>query len=184
ALEQLLAHHESARLLTVTRGGDTGARTLSARCHQHMLDELTIESAPELVPGEPVMFTRNDYDRGLFNGDQGVIAYVVDEDGAKHWRAIFRRGADLVPFPVDALRGGLELAWAMTVHKSQGSELDRIALVLPQEDNPLLTRELLYTALTRARTGAALIGPKHLLTEAARRTATRSSGLARRLRSP
>ncbi|HUQ01911.1 MAG TPA: exodeoxyribonuclease V subunit alpha [Kofleriaceae bacterium] len=181
ALEELLSHHESARLLTVTRGGDAGARTLSARCHQHMLDELTIESQPEMVPGEPVMFTRNDYDRGLFNGDQGVIVWVVDDDGAKHWRAIFRRGGDLVPFPVDALRGGLELAWAMTVHKSQGSELDRIALVLPQEDSPLLTRELIYTALTRARSGAALIGPSNLVTAAARRTAARSSGLAKRL---
>mgnify|MGYP000862452582 CR=1 FL=1 len=183
AIEELLAHHESARLLTVTRGGDTGARTLSARCHRHMLDELTIESAPEMVPGEPVMFTRNDYDRGLFNGDQGVIAYVVDEDGVKHWRAVFRRAGDVVPFPIDALRGGLELAWAMTVHKSQGSELDRVALVLPLEDSPLLTRELLYTALTRARSGAALIGPKALLLAAAARTATRSTGLASRLRS-
>ena len=184
ALEQLLAHHEAARLLAVTRGGDTGARTLSQRCHQHMLGELTIESAPELVPGEPVMFTRNDYDRGLFNGDQGVIAWVVDDDGAKHWRAIFRRGGELVPFPVDALRGGLELAWAMTVHKSQGSELDRIALILPLEDNPLLTRELLYTALTRARSGACLVGPKHLLASAGSRTSARSSGLASRLLRP
>jgi exodeoxyribonuclease V alpha subunit len=181
ALEELLAHHESARLLTVTRGGDTGARTISARCHEHMLAELTIESTPDMVPGEPVMFTRNDYDRGLFNGDQGVIAWVVDDDGTKHWRAIFRRGGDLVPFPVDALRGGLELAWAMTVHKSQGSELDRIALILPLEDNPLLTRELVYTALTRARSGAALVGPKDLLISAAKRTAARSSGLAKRI---
>ena len=181
-LEALLAHHEAARLLAVTRGGDTGARTLSARCHDHMLADLTIESAPEMVPGEPVMFTRNDYDRGLFNGDQGVIAWVVDDDGAKRWRAIFRRGGELVPFPVDALRGGLELAWAMTVHKSQGSELDRIALILPLEDGPLLTRELLYTALTRARTGAALIGRKDLIIAAGARTGARSSGLARRLR--
>jgi exodeoxyribonuclease V alpha subunit len=182
ALEELLATHEAARLLAVTRGGDTGARTLSARCHGHMLAELTIESAPEMVPGEPVMFTRNDYDRGLFNGDQGVIAWVVDDDGAKRWRAIFRRGGELVPFPVDALRGGLELSWAMTVHKSQGSELDRIALVLPLEDGPLLTRELLYTALTRARSAAVVVGNKDLLVAAGARTSARSSGLARRLR--
>lgn len=180
-LEALLAHHERARLLAVTRGGDTGARTLSARCHDLMLASRELERAPELVPGEPVMFTRNDYDRGLFNGDQGVIAWVVDEDGARHWRAIFRRGGELVPFPVDALRGGLELAWAMTVHKSQGSELDHVALILPLEDGPLLTRELLYTALTRARSGAALVGRKELVVAAGARTAARSSGLAARL---
>src|SRR6185436_11783337 len=98
--------------------------------------------------------------RGLWNGDQGVIARVADEDGVQHHRAVFRRAGELVPFPIEALRGGLELAWAMTVHKSQGSELDRVALVLPDDDTPLATRELVYTALTRARHGVAIIGPE------------------------
>lgn len=189
ALDELLTRHEASRLLAVTRGGDTGTRALNARCHDHMLAALIaggLEGAPELVPGEPVLFTRNDYDRGLFNGDQGVIARVIDDAGSaggeQRWRAVFRRGGELVPFSIDALRGGLEPAWAMTVHKSQGSELDQIALLLPTEDSPLLTRELLYTALTRARTSAVLVGRKDLIPVAGNRTAARSSGLANRLR--
>lgn len=185
ALDELLARHEASRLLAVTRGGDTGTRALNARCHAHMLAGLLsfgLEGAPELVPGEPVLFTRNDYDRGLFNGDQGVIARVIDDGGEQRWRAVFRRAGELVPFSIDALRGGLEPAWAMTVHKSQGSELDQIALVLPTEDSPLLTRELLYTALTRARTSAVIVGRKDLIPAAGNRTAARSSGLAMRLR--
>jgi len=146
-----------------------------------MLAELTTTGAPELIPGEPVLHTRNDYDRGLFNGDQGAIARVIDDDGEQRWRAIFRRGAELIPFPLEALRGGLELAWALTVHKSQGSELDQIALLLPQDDTPLITRELIYTALTRARHSAIVVGPGKLLGDAGARKATRSSGLAHRL---
>ena len=182
ALEALLTRHEASRLLTVTRGGDAGAHAWNARCHGHALAELSTTGAPDFLPGEPVLHTRNDYDRGLFNGDQGVIVRVVDDDGDQKWRAVFRRGGELVPFPIDALRGGLELAWALTVHKSQGSELDQIALLLPQDDTPLITRELVYTALTRARHSAILVGPGAILGGGGARKATRSSGLATRLR--
>ncbi|HVV83549.1 MAG TPA: exodeoxyribonuclease V subunit alpha [Kofleriaceae bacterium] len=181
ALDRLLALHESARLLTVTRIGDTGAIALSARCHQRALALTTVTGAPELLPGEPVMHTRNDYARGLWNGDQGVIVRVVDDHG-HHYRAVFRRGGELVPFPIEALRGGLELAWAMTVHKSQGSELDQVALVLPDDDSPLATRELVYTALTRARHGVAIVGREAHLAAAIARLSTRSTGLPARLR--
>lgn len=182
ALDELLARHEAARLLTVTRIGDVGAIALSARCHQGELELASVTGTPELLPGEPVMHTRNDYGRGLWNGDQGVIARVVDDDGDQHYRAVFRRGGELVPFPIEALRGGLELAWAMTVHKSQGSELDRVALILPEDDAPIATRELIYTALTRARHGVAVIGPEAQLIAAVGRTAARSTGLPARLR--
>ena len=180
-LGALLALHEAHRLLTVTRVGDVGAVALSARCHQRALALASVAGTPELLPGEPVMHTRNDYGRGLWNGDQGVIARVVDDDGVQHYRAVFRRGRELVPFPIEALRGGLELAWAMTVHKSQGSELDQVALILPDEDSPLATRELIYTALTRARHGVAIVGPEKHLADAVVRVATRSTGLPARL---
>jgi exodeoxyribonuclease V alpha subunit len=68
------------------------------------------------------------------------------------------------------------------VHKSQGSELDAVALILPGEDLPLVTRELLYTGITRARTGAAIVGARNLLVTAGKRRALRFSGLANRLR--
>ena len=182
-LDELLALHEAERLLTVTRVGDVGAIALSARCHLRELGLTSATGAPDFLPGEPVMHTRNDYGRGLWNGDQGVIARVSDDGGPQHYRAVFRRGGELVPFPIEALRGGLELAWAMTVHKSQGSELDHVALILPDDDSPLATRELIYTALTRARHSVAVVGPEAHLVAAIGRTATRSTGLPARLRS-
>jgi exodeoxyribonuclease V alpha subunit len=182
ALRALLAHHERQRLLTVTRGLDTGAAAINARLHARMLATTTAEHAPDFVPGEPVLFSVNDYERGLYNGDQGVIARVVDPDGVQRWRAVFPRGGALVALPIDAIRASLELAWAMTVHKSQGSELDRVALVLPREDQPLCTRELLYTAVTRARRGVLILGTSEVLETAVARSSARDSGLASRLR--
>jgi exodeoxyribonuclease V alpha subunit len=96
---------------------------------------------------------------------------------------VFRVGGQLVPFAIEALRDRLELAWALTVHKAQGSEVDAVAVVLPDDEHhPLLTRELLYTGLTRARTSAVLCGSKAAIAAAGKRRALRESGLAGRLR--
>ena len=195
-LAALLAAHEASRLLTVTRTGLLGSHALSARCHARVLSDATVDGTPEFLPGEPVIQTKNDYTRGLWNGDQGVVARVVDDDGQQHYRVIFRRvvereGPDgsreprveFVPFPIDALRGGLDLGWAMTVHKSQGSEFGQVALVLPDSDLPLVSRELVYTALTRARASAVVVGLADILAEGGSRKAVRSTGLACRLKS-
>jgi exodeoxyribonuclease V alpha subunit len=178
-LWQLLAR---ARVLTVTRALPTGSLALNAHLHDLALERMTVTGRPELVPGEPVMITANDYQRGLFNGDQGIIVRADEGLGRHHYRAVFRAGGELRPFAIEALRDRLELAWALTVHKSQGSELDAIALIMPLEDLPLVTRELIYTGITRARTGAAIVGGKKLLIEAGKRRALRYSGLANRLR--
>ncbi|MCB9559186.1 MAG: exodeoxyribonuclease V subunit alpha [Kofleriaceae bacterium] len=181
ALAELLGLHERRRLLAVTRGLDTGTEAINARLHAMMLTRSSTELAPEFVPGEPVLITANDYERSLFNGDQGVVVRVVDDDGAQRYRAVFRRGAELIALPLDAVRSSMELAWAMTVHKSQGSELDHVALLLPRDDLPLCTRELVYTALTRARRGALILGTADGLVQAVERGAVRRSGLAGRL---
>src|SRR5439155_9352561 len=138
----------------------TGSQALNAHVHDLALERMTVQGRPDFVPGEPVMVTANDYQRGLFNGDQGIIVRADEGGGSAHrYRAVFRVAGQLVPFAIEALRDRLELAWALTVHKSQGSELDAIALVLPQDEHqPLLTRELLYTGITRARTSAVLVG--------------------------
>jgi exodeoxyribonuclease V alpha subunit len=178
-LWQLLAR---ARVLTVTRALPTGSLAINAHLHELALGRMSVGSRPELVPGEPVMITANDYQRGLFNGDQGIVIRADEGLGRHHYRAVFRTGGELRPFAIEALRDRLELAWALTVHKSQGSELDAVALVLPHDDLPLVTRELVYTGITRARTGVAIVGARQLLVAAGKRRALRYSGLADRLR--
>jgi exodeoxyribonuclease V alpha subunit len=181
-LEALWALLGRARILTVTRGLPTGAVALNAYVHGLALDRMTVTGRPDFVPGEPVMITANDYQRGLFNGDQGIVIRADEGGGAHRFRAVFRVAGQLVPFAIEALRDRLELAWALTVHKSQGSELDALALILPDENQPLLTRELLYTGITRARKSAVLCGTKAAVVAAGKRVALRHSGLAPRLR--
>ena len=181
-LERLWAMLARARVLTVTRALPTGSLAINAHLHELALGRMTVTGRPELVPGEPVMVTANDYQRGLFNGDQGIIVRADEGLGRHHYRAVFRAAGALRPFAIEALRDRLELAWALTVHKSQGSELDAIALVLPHDDLPIVTRELLYTGITRARASVVLVGSRALLIAGGKRRALRYSGLADRLR--
>ena len=180
-LERLFALLARARILTVTRVLPTGSDAINAALHELALDRMTMTGRPEFVPGEPVMITANDYQRGLFNGDQGIIVRADEGHGHHRFRAVFNVRGQLVPFAIEALRDRLELAWAMTVHKSQGSEHDAVALVLPADDLPLVARELLYTGVTRARTGAAIAGPRAVLAAGVKRGALRHSGLAARM---
>ena len=191
ALEKLFARAESSRLLCVTRSerdlGGTGG--VNAYFHARALAELQkqgeLRGEPELLPGEPVMVERNDYARGLWNGDSGLVLRGVDvREGKQRFMAVFRAGETFRAFHLDGLRGALSLAHAITVHKSQGSELDRVGLLLPARDVPVLTRELLYTALTRARRSATIIGPRALLELAARRTLGRFSRIGELLAGP
>lgn len=130
----------------------------------------------ELLPGEPVMVQVNDYQRGLFNGDFGVVADVALR-GRPARCAVFRTGERLRVFELVNLR--LERAYAFSVHKSQGSEYDEVVVVLPEKPSGILTRELVYTALTRARRAARLAGDPELLKGALDRLVRRRSRLAR-----
>jgi exodeoxyribonuclease V alpha subunit len=125
-----------------------------------------------------VMVAANDYAVRLYNGDIGLVAL----DDEKRPR---------IHFP-DPQKGGMrsiapvrlppyEPAFAMTVHKSQGSEFDHVLLVLPETDLPVLTRELLYTAITRARQKVTLIGDPEIFARAVGRGIERGSGLGERL---
>jgi exodeoxyribonuclease V alpha subunit len=124
---------------------------------------------------------RNDNDRGLFNGDLGVVVRAAVDGEAPRLVVVFARGAGLAAFPYEGLRDDLRLAYATTVHKAQGAELDHVALVLPERDLPLLSRELVYTALTRARHSAVVVGRADLLALAVGRPLERASGLAARI---
>ena len=180
-LAELFAKAERHRLLCITRRGRhaTSVDTVNAWLHR----EAARGPGERWVAGEPVLVSRNDYERGLFNGDQGVLLWVAGGLGEPpRLCAVFRRDASFAAHPLEAVRAGLELGWATTVHKAQGSEHDEVALLLPEVDHPrLATREIVYTAITRARRRVEIVGARGILARAVARKIERSSGIAERL---
>jgi exodeoxyribonuclease V alpha subunit len=168
--------------LTVTRVGPAGSDRINAALGRRAAEGLRVDpDGDALAPGTPVMMTENDYDRGLMNGDQGVALSVAAGPGGRVAVVAFPRDGALALFPAATLRGAIAVSYATTVHKAQGSELESAALILPETDLPLLSRELVYTAVTRARRSIVVVGRRALLAAAAARPLGRSSGLAERL---
>ncbi len=174
ALRELDRH----RLLCGHRGGPYGVVRWSAEVERWLADG---GSAPvtgqdgEWYPGRPLLVTANDYDLQLYNGDTGVV--VRSGRGVK---AVFPRGG--APLEVAPGRlAGVQSVHAMTVHRSQGSQFDRVTVVLPPPESPLLTRELLYTAITRARLSVRVVGTEQAVRTAVGRPVSRASGLRDRL---
>jgi len=165
------------RLLTAVREGPQGARGLNARIEE-LLSGRRIGSAPAYFHGRLLLVTENSYRHRLFNGDIGICL----RDGSGALMAWFAGGEDggVRPFHPSALPAH-ESAFAMTVHKAQGSEFDEVWLQLPRHDSRVLSRELVYTALTRARTRLHVAGSAEVLRAALARHAVRMSGLAWRL---
>ena len=128
----------------------------------------------EWYPGRPVMITRNDYNLGLYNGDIGVA--VQTEEALK---VVFDRGGLRMFLPSHLSEH--TTVHAMTIHKSQGSQFDEVAVVLPGERSRLLTRELLYTAVTRAKQKVWLVADEDVVRHAIERSVQRASGLRSRL---
>jgi exodeoxyribonuclease V alpha subunit len=125
-------------------------------------------------PGLPLLVTRNDYELRLYNGDTGVIV-SPDAPGASA-RAVFDTAGGLMELAPSRL-ADVESLFATTVHKSQGSEFEVAALVLPEPDSQLLTRELIYTAITRARRAVIVVGTEDAVRAAVARPAGRATGL-------
>jgi exodeoxyribonuclease V alpha subunit len=168
-----LAALGSWRTLCAHRRGPAGVSTWNARVEQWLVDEIADFSADgEWYLGRPVIVTANDYSLRLFNGDTGVI--VARESGGLV--AAFEQGA------VSPSRlSGVDTVYAMTIHKAQGSEFDHVAVTLPRPTSPILTRELLYTAVTRARRRLILAGTEESVRAAVDRPIARASGLTERL---
>jgi exodeoxyribonuclease V alpha subunit len=122
--------------------------------------------------GRPLLVTANDYTADLYNGDTGI---VVDA-GHGQVQAVFARGAVLVRHPVSRLDTVTTLR-AMTIHRGQGSQFDAVTVVLPPPESRLLTRELLYTAVTRARSRIRIVGTQQAVRAGVQRQVRRASGL-------
>jgi exodeoxyribonuclease V alpha subunit len=173
------------QLLCATRQGDHGVLAQNARIAQGLLDRGLIEATGGWYEGRPVILTRNDYALGLMNGDVGVTLWVPDGQGGMALRVAFavmdERGGERIRFVVPSRLAAVDTVYAMTVHKSQGSEFEHTALALPPEPSPVLTRELVYTGVTRARRWFTLLAAPEILSYAVQRRTQRASGLLRRL---
>lgn len=170
------------QLLCALRGGPWGVEGLNQRIARVLAGEGLIEAERQWYPGRPVMVTRNDYGLGLMNGDIGVTLSVPhDRDPERRMlRVAFLAsdGSGRVRWILPSRLTAVQTAYAMTVHKSQGSEFVHTALVLPERDNPVLTRELVYTGITRASRWFTLVTVgEQVLRRAVERRVQRVSGL-------
>jgi exodeoxyribonuclease V alpha subunit len=180
------------QVLCAVRKGPAGVEHLNRDIAAALLAEGLIESDRGWYEGRPVMMTRNDYSLGLMNGDVGVTLRMRGNDGEHRLYVAFpvTRGATpglpqtddaSVRFVLPSRLGEVETVYAMTVHKSQGSEFEHTALVLPDDAPAVLTRELLYTGITRARRWLSLIGTQAAIEQALAQRTRRHSGLGARL---
>ena len=170
-----------ARILAITKGWPTGTKALNQMILEAMGRALGHVQQDPMGAGVLVMMTKNDYGREVFNGDQGILLNVEQVPGQPPVvMAVFERAGEFVAFDLEHLRAHLDVAFAMTVHKSQGSEFDHVAVILPNQTLPLLTREVLYTAMTRSKQGATIVGGVEVLTHGVLHSMPRHSRLGGR----
>lgn len=162
---------ERSRILCAVHDGESGAQTLNRIGDRWLRDAFPTSWRGRFAPGQQLILTRNHPLRDLWNGDLAVAA--VREERLV---AVFPKPTGPVAVPVDQL-DGLESAWAITVHKSQGSEFDEILFALPDRDTPVMTRQILYTALSRARRTVLVHGDPTIADRAVARSADRPGRL-------
>ncbi|NVN92537.1 MAG: exodeoxyribonuclease V subunit alpha [Desulfuromonadales bacterium] len=176
---EALQRFDGFRVLCAMRQGPYGVSSINALVEEILASKGLIEPHKRWYRGRPVMVTANDYNLKLFNGDIGIVFPDPDADGKA-----------LVHFPtpegdvrtVSPLRlPAHETVYAMTIHKSQGSEFERLLMLLPAHDVDVVTRELIYTGITRARSRVEIWGRDDLFVTAVARKIERKSGLSEAL---
>ena len=186
----VLAAHGRFQVLCALRRGPFGVDGLNLRIARLLAEAGLIPATQGWYLGRPVLVTRNDYGLGLMNGDIGITLALPRAGSAPgaplHWglRVAFPAGDDThgIKWVLPSRLQAVDTVFAMTVHKSQGSEFVHAALVLPESLSPILTRELVYTGITRARHWLTLAtaGGDRVLDEAVGRRVLRASGLLAR----
>ncbi|EAW2200625.1 exodeoxyribonuclease V subunit alpha [Salmonella enterica] len=173
--EAILQAFNEYQLLCALREGPFGVRGLNDRIEQAMVQQRKIQRHPHSrwYEGRPVMIARNDSALGLFNGDIGIAL-----DRGQGLRVWFVMPDGTIKSVQPSRLPEHDTTWAMTVHKSQGSEFDHAALILPSQRSPVVTRELVYTAVTRARRRLSLYADERILAGAIVTRTERRSGLA------
>ncbi len=178
---KVLAAHEQFQLLSPLRRGPWGVEGLNQRISDWLHSEGLIAAAEGWYAGRPVLVTRNDYGLGLMNGDIGITLELPTVGSAGPLRVAFPAGDGNggIKWVQPSRLQAVETVYALTVHKAQGSEFTHAAMVLPDRINPILTRELVYTGITRSSRWFSLVeaGKPAVLEQAVRRRVLRLSGL-------
>jgi exodeoxyribonuclease V alpha subunit len=175
-VEEALARFDSFRILCALREGPYGVAGITRLVEDILAENRLIDLNSRWYKGRPVIITVNDYSMKLFNGDVGIVFPDPDLSGMP--RVCFPTADGGVRKVSPVRLPAHETVYAMTVHKSQGSEFDRVLMLLPNHDSAALSRELLYTGITRAKHAVRIWGNSEVFAEAAARRIHRRSGLA------
>jgi exodeoxyribonuclease V alpha subunit len=173
--EGAIAALDTHRLLCAHREGPHGVRRWNAQVERWLAETPDVEIFGQWYVGRPLLVTTNDYALDVYNGEIGVV--VRQGLRQRAFVAGSERLKEFAPGRLDAV----ETMHAMTIHKSQGSEAQRVTVLLPDADSRLLTRELFYTAVTRARQKVRVVGSEAAVRAAVATQATRATGLRQRL---
>jgi len=177
--EEALKALEKARILCATRKGSRGVVQINEQVEGLLIRLGLIDRNQHHYQGRPIMIMRNDYHLDLYNGDLGVL--WPNPDANNELYAGFMNADHQIRWVMINRLPEHEAAYAMTVHKSQGSEFDKVLMLLPEQDMPVLTRELIYTGVTRAAKEIEIWGDLGLLLNSVQRSVDRGSGLSDRL---
>lgn len=178
--QEALGRFSRFRILCGLRAGQTGVEGVNRTVEEAFRANGWIEGDGRHYAGRPVMVTQNDYALGLFNGDIGIL-WPEPDDPDSLW-AWFVRPDNTFRRILPSRLPPHETAYAMTVHKSQGSEFDAVLVLLPFEPSEVITRELLYTGITRARSSVEVWGTAAMVEHCIRAKLRRVTGLAEKLR--
>ena len=170
------------RILCALRKGPFGIDQINSYLETALQKRKLIQKKGTYYHGRPIMITQNDYRLQLFNGDIGMIWVDPDRNNQLSVFFIMTDGTSrrFLPHRLPSH----ETAYAMTIHKSQGSEFNQIAIIIPNEDSPVLTRELLYTAITRARKKVTVVATATMLKKCIQKKISRTSGLKKAFQKP
>jgi exodeoxyribonuclease V alpha subunit len=170
------------RLLCAHREGPYGVAGWNREIERLLAEGGETYVYQEWYAGRPVLVSSNDRLLGLNNGDMGITVFAQGGDGVSRLRVVLPGPDGLQSFPTTRMPA-VQTVYAMTIHKSQGSQADTVSVILPPEDSPLLTRELFYTAITRAQQTVRVVGSEAAVRAAVGREVQRATGLRARLSS-
>ncbi|MCZ2720087.1 exodeoxyribonuclease V subunit alpha [Marinomonas sp. 15G1-11] len=175
SIDLLFSLFSSYQVLCAVRQGELGVESINEGLRQYFYQRGYLNLDQVWEPGKAIMIRRNDTSLGLFNGDIGIC--MPESPDSNRMRVWFQLSDGSIKGILPSRLSEYELVYAMTVHKSQGSEFDRVVLVLPEKTGPVLTKELLYTGITRAKQHFSLWGSEMVLRHAISNKVIRLSGL-------